>query len=236
MPGIFLTADWRNLLMVNYVVDPNILAKYLPRGTELDLWQGRAYVSIVGFRFLKTKVLGVPIPFHRDFDEVNLRFYVRRLVQGEWRRGVVFIKEIVAKRAISFVARTVYNENYVRHPMRSALQIPGKVQYEWQVEGRWESVSAQVQGEPVLPAPEAEATFITEHYWGYARQRDGGTKEYAVEHPQWGIYSCSEPRLSCDISQLYGAEFAPFLQEQPSSVFMADGSAVSVRHGTRLTS
>ena len=115
VPAKFLTAEWRHLLMVNYVVDLAVLTPLIPAGTELDLWQGRAYVSVVGFRFLRTKVLGIPVPFHRDFDVVNLRFYVRRKVDGQWRKGVVFVKEIVPKRAIAFVARTVYNENYVAH-------------------------------------------------------------------------------------------------------------------------
>ncbi|HEX7980960.1 MAG TPA: DUF2071 domain-containing protein, partial [Gemmatimonadaceae bacterium] len=107
----FLTAEWRWLVMLNYEVPPEVLAPYVPRGTSLDLWQGHALVSVVGFRFIETRVIGVPIPFHRHFDEVNLRFYVRReLPGGEARRGVVFIRELVPKPMIAWVARALYNE------------------------------------------------------------------------------------------------------------------------------
>lgn len=234
MPGIFLTAEWRHLLMVNYVVEPAVLAPLVPTGTELDDWQGRTYVSVVGFRFLNTRVLGVPIPFHRNFDEVNLRFYVRRHVNGEWRKGVAFVKEIVPRRAIAFVARRLYNENYVRMPMRSAVTIPGPVRYEWWHAGAWEGVSAEVGGESAVPGPDAEEKFIAEHYWGYARQPDGSTVEYAVEHPPWRVWRCEEPALACQAGLLYGARFAKYLTGPPASAFVADGSPVVVRRGVRI--
>src|SRR5918996_5117390 len=123
MASTFLTAEWRDLVMLNYEVDPQVLARRVPPGTELDIWQGRALVSVVGFRFLRTRVLGLPIPFHRDFEEVNLRFYVRRQAEDGWRRGVVFIKEIAPRWAIATVARVVYNENYAARPMRHRIEL-----------------------------------------------------------------------------------------------------------------
>ena len=234
MASTFLTAEWRNLLMVNYIVDPAVLLPHVPAGTELDLWSDHAYVSIVGFQFLKTKVLGVPIPFHRNFDELNLRFYVRRNSGGMWRRGVVFVKEIVPKWAVAFVARTIYNENYVRMPMRSKVDVPGPMRYEWKYDGAWDSVSANAVGTATFPDPESEETFITEHYWGYAKQQDGSTVEYAVEHPPWRVWQCEEAALNCRVRTLYGESFAPILAAQPSSAFVADGSAVVVRKGVRV--
>jgi uncharacterized protein YqjF (DUF2071 family) len=220
--------------MVNYVVDPGVLTPLVPAGTELDLWEGRAYVSIVGFRFLNTRVRGVPIPFHRNFDEVNLRFYVRRRTGDTWRQGVAFVKEIVPRRAIAFIARTIYNENYVRLPMRSAVTIPGDVRYEWWHAGAWEGLSANVVGEPFTPRPDSEERFIAEHYWGYARQRDGATVEYAVEHVPWRVWRCEAAAVACQAARLYGEPFAPFLNGPAQSAFVADGSAVVVRAGTRL--
>jgi uncharacterized protein len=232
--GIFLTAEWRHLLMVNFVVAPSALEALAPAGTELDLWQGRAFVSAVGFRFLRTRVLGLPVPFHRNFDEVNLRFYVRRRSGDEWRKGVAFVKEIVPRRAIAFVARTLYNENYVRMPMRSVVRVPGPVRYEWCHRGAWESVSAIVTGEPYLPAADSEETFISEHFWGYARQRDGATVEYGVEHPPWRVWRCENAAVACAVTRLYGERFARYLSGPPASAFLADGSPVVVRRGVRL--
>src|SRR5579859_1008263 len=109
---IFLSAEWRDLLMLNYEVDPACVQQYVPAGTELDSFAGKTYVSLVGFRFCRTKLLGVlPIPFHSEFEEINLRFYVKRRDINEIRRGVVFIAEIVPKQAIALTARWFYGEN-----------------------------------------------------------------------------------------------------------------------------
>src|SRR6267143_2115506 len=192
-PGrrVFLTAEWRHLVMLNYEVDPDVLAPLVPAGTALDLWQGRALVSVVGFRFLDTRVLGTAIPRHRAFDEVNLRFYVRRDAPGgETRRGVVFVRELVSRVAVALVARLAYNEPYRALRMRSvtppgATEPPGRLTYEWRIGGGWETLAATAVGTPAQPEPGSEAAFITRHHWGYTRQRDGGTVEYEVEHPPW---------------------------------------------------
>ncbi len=229
----FLTADWRDLAMLNYEIDPAVLAPRVPAGCELDAWRGRTFVSMVGFRFLRTRVLGVPVPFHVNFEEVNLRFYVRHKSGSEWRRGVVFVKELVPRRAIAWVARVAYGENYEAMPMRHSLS-PSTVSYEWKPRGDWEGLSLRFAGEGVTPADDAEETFITEHYWGYARQRDGGSVEYKVEHPRWKVWRASQAELRCDTEKLYGLEFARVLEAKPTTAFVADGSPVIVRRGRRL--
>lgn len=238
MTATFLTAEWRWLLMLNYACAPDVLLPHVPGGTELDTWNGTTYVSMVGFRFLRTRVRGVPVPFHRSFDEVNLRFYVRCKVGGEWRRGVVFIKELVPRRAIAAVARFVYGENYQALPMRHRVEAPsdgrdGAVQYEWNVNGRWNAMRATFGGvaEPLVPGSEPE--FIAEHYWGYTKQR-AGTLEYRVEHPPWRVWTANDASLTCDTTQLYGPSFADVLAQRPQSAFVADGSAVSVLAGVPL--
>ena len=234
-PAIFLTAEWRSLVMANYAIDPAVLAAHLPRGVELDLWQGEALVSMVGFLFLRTRVLGVPVPFHQDFEEVNLRFYVRRQTRDGWQRGVVFIREIVPKWAIATVARVVYNEPYVALPMRH--RVPGGAgQYEfgWRFRGQWCAVGAETSGEPAPLAAGSAEEFIFEHYWGYTRQRDGGTVEYQVEHAQWRVWQTSRRWLEGDLGALYGAPFGEALAQQPRSAFVAEGSPVLVRRGVRI--
>ena len=229
----FLTAEWRDLALLNYEIDPDLLRPYVPRGTVLDLWDERCFVSVVGFRFLNTRLMGVPIPFHDNFLEVNLRFYVRREVEGEVRRGVVFIKEIVPRRAIAWVARVVYNENYVALPMRHAVD-DASARYEWRFEGAWNRLALEGLGDWRLQDPASEAAFITEHYWGYAVQRDGSTLEYQVEHPRWRVAQATEVELMCDVGRLYGNEFAEALSREPASAFLADGSEIVVRRGRRL--
>jgi len=237
---VFLTATWHTLIMVNFEVSPAILAPYLPAKVELDSWQGRTFVSVVGFRFVDTRVLRLPIPGHTRFSEVNLRFYVRRKADGRWRRGVVFIKEIAPLRVLAWIARTLYNEPYVTLPMSHAIRLPdderpvGALEYRWRRGGTWESVSAEFSGEPVLPDPDSEARFVTEHYWGYTKQRNGSTLEYRVDHPPWSVWKTESAALNLDAASLYGTAFEDCLSGIPSSYFVADGSPVVVHRGTEL--
>lgn len=234
-PGVFLTAEWRNLVLLSYAVDPALLLPFVPPGTELDAFQGSAFASLVGFEFNKTRVLGLSIPFHRCFEEVNLRFYVRR---GS-RRGVVFIRELVPRFAIAAVARTCFGERYssvrMAHRIRSQVERGGvETEYSWGRTGQECSIRIETQG-PGFPAPEGSlAQFITEHYWGYAAQRDGGCVEYEVEHPRWIVREASHATFQGDGATYYGAELARLFQRPPDSAFLAEGSAVTVYRGARL--
>lgn len=234
LPRPFLTADWRNLVMLNFAVEPSLLEPFVPRGTTLDTWRGAALVSLVGFLFADTRVSGFAIPAHRTFEEVNLRFYVRREVGGETRRAVTFIREIVPRRAIALVARLAYNEPYVAAPMRHVFGamrsdgIPDHIQYAWRSAGGWIELTAAVSSPPRTAAPNSQEAFITEHYWGYTRQRDGSTVEYRVEHPRWRVWDVEAAPIAGNLEAFYGTEFASVLRSRPTSAFLADGSPVIV--------
>jgi len=233
----FLTAEWRYLVMLNYAVDASVLKPFLPPGTELDSYRGDTFVSVVGFRFLNTRVFGWAFPFHRNFEEINLRFYVRRQVADGWRRGVVFIRELVPRRVIAFVARRCYGEPYIALPMRHKIdQSPQnlRVEYGWKRLGKWESMRAAADGEPKMVENGSLEEFITEHYWGYTA-RGTGCNEYQVEHPRWQVWSATEATLDADVATLYGDAFVESLASPPASAFIADGSAVVVRHGARFS-
>lgn len=229
----FLQAEWKNLLMVNYEVDPELLKPYLPAGTELDLWQGKALVSVVGFMFLNTKVLGIKWPWHINFEEVNLRFYVRYFDGKVWKRGAVFISEIVPKHLIPIIANNLYNEQYQAMPMRHTFTaLPNNQSeclYEWKFKNQWNRLSAVVADEAkVMQADSAEA-FIFEHYWGYNKFNNQTTLEYQVEHPSWKIRQVISSVFDANIKDLYGAGFEPYLKVQPFSAFFAEGSKVAIR-------
>jgi len=234
----FLTAEWRQLVMVNFTVDPSIVEPRVPAGTTLDSWNGKTILSVVGFRFGDTRVMGMPIPLHRDFDEVNFRFYVRREHPDGVRRGVVFIKELVPRYAIAAVARYLYNENYVTvrmaHTLRADADGSRELSYRWRHKGTWSDVGLRIRGEPAIPDDGSEEAFVTEHYWGYVTQRDGSTVEYQVEHPRWRVWRALDAHLSCDAADFYGREFASSLSAQPTSAFLADGSAVVVHRGRTI--
>lgn len=237
-----LTAQWRNLVMLNYVVDPELLRPFVPCGTEIDFWNDQTFVSVVGFQFQQARWFGWRLPWQGSIDEINLRFYVRRKSGREWRRGVVFLKEIAPCLAISLVARWVYNEQYITLATRSVIESPvgtidgpGSVSYLWKWDGRWNEVAATIRGRPCLPESSSEAEYIAEHYWAYTAQRDGSTLEHHVEHPPWLVWPAETCRFSGDIAKLYGLDFARVLNQTPTSAFVADGSAVSVHRAGRLT-
>jgi uncharacterized protein YqjF (DUF2071 family) len=233
---VFLTAEWQYLAMLNYEVDAGILLPFVPAGTELDRWNGKVFTSLVGFRFLKTKLLGfLPIPMHSNFEEVNLRFYVRRQVGSEVRRGVVFIRELVPRRAIAFVARTFYKENYVALPMAHEIHFAGdnrlRVAYRWRSENCWSEMNLETDGNSELPGEGSVEQFISEHYWGYSAPPGGGCMEYRVKHPLWRVWQVGRSALEGDAEKLYGKEIAAVLRGKPESAFLAEGSAVTVMWG-----
>jgi uncharacterized protein len=233
MAKTFLQAEWRKLAMANYSVDRKILDPYLPHGTEIDLWNNVCYVSLVGFMFLETRIKGIKIPFHVNFEEVNLRFYVRYKDQGVWKRGVVFIKEIVPKPALTFVANMVYKENYETMPMSHAWTTSGDtltVEYKWK-KGGWNSLKVMADTKSIPIQDGSEEEFITEHYWGYTRIFNDKTSEYGVEHPRWEVYPTRDFLIDVDFADIYGQDFSFLTSEKPQSVFLSEGSEIKVKAG-----
>ncbi len=235
---IFLSAEWRDLVMLNYEVEPGILRQYVPRGVELDAFGGRTFVSLVGFQFLRTKLYGfLAVPFHSNFDEVNLRFYVRRREGDEIRRGVVFIRELVPREAIAGLARLMYGEKYDACPMEHGIERNADgiaAEYRWEWHGRRFRLSARAEGEPARVAEGTLENFITEHYWGYSAKGAGETIEYRVSHEAWRVWVSRNAKFEGDGEDLYGAGFGKILRRSPDSAFIAEGSAVLVHSGRRI--
>ncbi|KYG72318.1 hypothetical protein MB14_09210 [Roseivirga ehrenbergii] len=233
----FLKAEWRKLAIANYFIDPKVLVKYLPPKTELDLWNGTCYVSLVGFMFLNTKLLGLPIPFHRNFEEVNLRFYVKYKEAGKWKRGVVFIKEIVPKPALTFVANTIYKEHYQTMKMsHSWLEFEKErlVEYTWSLNGKKNTFSLKADLEPTVIDRGTVAEFITEHYWGYTKAGANSTFEYEVTHPRWDCYKVTDYKIDVDFNAVYGNDFAMLTDIKPVSVMLAEGSEITVENKRKV--
>lgn len=235
---IFVTAEWRHLLMLNYPVPHALVAPFVPAGVELDEFEGRTFVSLVGFRFLQTRIWGAAVPGHRDFPEVNLRLYVRRRVGDEIRRGVVFIKEVVGRRAVAYTAKWFYNEPYVVLPIQDEISHtagePPRVRYAIKPRQTWCSLSAEGTGSSRPLAAGSLEEYIAEHYYGYGRLRNGRTVEYHVEHPPWRVWDVQRAAVEGDFTSLYGADFARVLAEEPQSAFLSGGSAVTVAWPTIL--
>lgn len=229
----FLRAEWRKLAIANYAIEKELLGKYLPSGTELDLWNGNCFVSLIGFMFINTKLLGIKIPFHTSFEEVNLRFYVKRFDNGEWKRGVVFIKEIVPKPALTFVANTIYKENYETLPMEHFWCTEDNlraIHYKWKKNNKWNSIKIKASTQKFNIEPNSETEFITEHYWGYAKVNNHKTNEYEVTHPKWKAYKVNDYDIDVDFGATYGQKFEFLNSTNPTSVMLAEGSEITVEN------
>ncbi|WP_286967737.1 YqjF family protein [Flavobacterium sp. UBA4854] len=233
----FLKAEWKNLALVNYETDAEILEKYLPAGTEIDIWDNKCYVSLVGFMFKNTKVLGLKVPYHIDFEEVNLRFYVKRFENGEWKRGVVFIKEIVPKKAITFIANTLYQEHYETQKMRHEIienKNTNTFIYQWKNDKEWNTIEIETKKDLSKIEIDSEAEFITEHYFGYTKIDEETTFEYEVTHPRWEQFEVVNHRIHIDFEKNYGSDFRFLQTQKPTSIFLAQGSKITVKNKRKL--
>jgi uncharacterized protein len=240
----FLTARWTELLMLNFEAPADVIARIAPMGTEPDLFGGRAYLSVVGFMFCDARLFGMPFLGHGRFEEVNLRYYVRREIGGQVRRGVVFVQEIAPRPIVAAVARWAYNESYVTRKMRNAicladetLDASDRVGYQWRT-GRgkschWNRAAARAAAAPRLPAGGSLEEFIVDHYWAYVRARDGSTREYRVAHRPWRVAPAADVVWDCDLAATYNTPLADYLAAPPTMSMIADGSPVQVFRGRR---
>jgi uncharacterized protein YqjF (DUF2071 family) len=231
----FLTAHWKNLVMLNYSVEPSLLLPFIPAGTRIDTFEGKSYVSLIGFEFQRTRLRGVRVPFHQSFEEINLRFYV----SYSGKRGAVFIRELVPKRAVALIARFAFNENYSYAAMSHRIEMRAngdvsRAEYSWRFGGQSFSMEIETEELSYVPPEGSLSQFITEHYWGYAAQRDGGCVEYAVKHPSWRVWDAAHVRFQGDSNDLYGREMSHVLSGTPDSAFFVDGSPVTVSRGRRI--
>lgn len=229
----FLKAQWNNLALINYEIDANILEKYIPNGTEIDLWNDKCYVSLVGFMFENVRLLGVKIPFHINFEEVNLRFYVKRFENNKWKRGVVFIKEIVPKPALTLVANTIYKEHYQTLPMKHSIikeSDSTDFVYQWKTSNKWNTILVETENSPIDIEENSEAEFITEHYFGYTKVNGNTTFEYEVKHPRWQQFKVNNYAIDVDFASVYGNEFEFLKNTKPISAMLAVGSEISVEN------
>ena len=228
---LFLKAKWENIIMANYEIDPAVLIPFLPKGVELDLYDGKAYISLVGFMFKDTKLFNVKIPNFGTFEEINLRFYVSRKVGNEIRRGVVFINETVPYKVVAWLANALYKEHYTTIPTRHHWDFSKEhkeIKYEWQVNKKWNNIEISASKEQKIMNKNSFESFIFEHYYGYTKYNKTTTQEYQIAHPSWLINEISDYKIDCDFESMYGKDFAVLNKTQVASVFLAEGSAIEI--------
>ena len=229
--SVFLKANWENIVMVNYEISEEILSKYLPKGVSIDLYNGKTYISLVGFMFKDTKIFNVPIFKLGTFEEINLRFYVSRKVGNETRRGVVFINETVPYKAVAWLANALYKEHYTTIPTRHHWDFTNEhkaIKYEWFVNKKWNSIALSATKEKKIIEKNSFENFIFEHYYGYTKYNNTITEEYQIVHPSWLINDILDYKIDCNFENMYGEDFTVLDKTQLASVFLAEGSAIEI--------
>jgi uncharacterized protein len=227
----FLRAQWQNLVMANYEIDPQYLLPFLPKGVELDYFNGKSYISLVGFLFKNTSIFGLPIPLMGTFEEVNLRFYVTRKVGNEVRRGVVFINETVPNQLVAWVANKLYKEHYIAIPTSHHFNIGSNSKvliYSWKVQSKWNTIKVNAKNDKQKLQEASMEHFIFEHYYGYTKVDTSETVEYRINHPSWETNTVTNYEIDCDFEAFYGENFVSLNTKVPHSVILAEGSPISV--------
>lgn len=228
----FLRARWQNLVMANYAVPPALLEPLLPPGTELDYYEGKTFVSLVGFMFLRTRLFGIPIPGFGNFEEINLRFYVVRKEKNELRRGVVFISETVPSAIVAWMANKLYYEHYTAIPTRHTWNTSEQtlsIEYNWKMAAKWNYLRVMALPASAEMRTGSEEEFIFEHYYGYTLRPDKKSQEYKIEHIRWQVHPVTSYSIDCDFSQNFGPAFGFLTFSEPDSVMLAAGSPIAVK-------
>jgi uncharacterized protein len=229
--AIFLKANWENIVMANYTIDPHILLPYLPKGVEFDLYNGKACISLVGFMFKNTKLFNIPIPYLGTFEEINLRFYVLRKEGKKIKRGVVFINETIPYKLVAWMANKLYKEHYTTIPTRHTINInqySKQIKYEWLKDNKWNSIKLETSTSNEVMKNGSFEEFIFEHYYGYTKINEFASEEYKLHHPSWKINTITKCTIDCDFKSMYGNDFEILNNTEPIAVFIAEGSKVEV--------
>ena len=229
--AVFLKANWENIIMANYEIDPEILIPFLPKGVSLDLFNGKAYISLVGFMFKKTKLFNIPIPVLGTFEEINLRFYVIRKEGNQIKRGVVFINETIPYKIVAWMANKLYKEHYTVVPTKHKLRIKEenqKIKFEWLLNQKWNSIYVESETKTEVMQSESLEKFIYEHYYGYTKINEHKTEEYQLQHPSWRVHKVLNYSIDCNFEAMYGNSFSVLNNTKPEAVFIAEGSSVKV--------
>jgi uncharacterized protein len=230
--AVFLKANWEHIIMANYEIEPEILFPYLPKGVALDLYEGKAYISLVGFMFKNTKLFNIPIPFLGTFEEINLRFYVvRKEPDGKTKRGVVFINETIPYKTVAWMANKLYKEHYTVVPTKHKIRTTAtnqKIKFQWLLNKKWNSIYVEAETTSEAMKENSLQKFIYEHYYGYTKIDAFKTEEYQLQHPSWNVHNIVNYNIDCDFEAMYGKAFSILNSTKPEAVFIAEGSSVAV--------
>jgi uncharacterized protein YqjF (DUF2071 family) len=230
MGSTFLRANWENLIMANYEIEPSTLAPYLPKGVELDFYNNKTYVSLVGFMFKNTRLFGLPIPFFGSFEEINLRFYVKKIENRKIKKGVVFINETVPFKIVALLANKLYKEHYISIPTKNSIDITENkdIKFEWKINDRWNSLAVKSDTNKYKIEQGTIEEFIFERYFGFTKLSASSTQEYKIHHPKWMTHKILNSKIDCDFKSMYGDSFSILNNQTPESILLAEGSQVSV--------
>ena len=223
--NIFMTGHWEDLIMVTFEVDKAILEPYLPKDTEIDLFNGKALMSMVAFTFSKVKFFGIKVPFHQQFGQINFRFYAKSKTDDT--KGVVFIKEFAPKPLIASVANLCYNEPYFYKSIRRNKTLKqGRINMKYSYGNL--KIKASAKEKTGKLNPNTLKHFVVDRYIAYIKSYSGKTVQYKINHRPWELYDATSVTIENDILSLLPKKFK---QAKLLSTCFVDGSFITVEKG-----
>lgn len=224
---LFMSCSWTNLLYVNFRIDAKLINALLPKDLEADLFDGFAILSFVGFRFTDARLLGIKIPFHQKFPEINLRTYVKSK-KNPTEKGIYFISEMVPKFMTYFVGKFIFGEPFSRINVQEILN---ENSFGYKIENKNEGLemSAILSQNLNEQIKNKEEEFIVDRVFAFCGKANKKSKKYEVQHPKWNLMKAENSNYIFSNLSHISKLLNNFLQgATPSSIFATDGSAVDV--------
>ena len=237
---VLMTARFSEVVAVNFQIDPKVLAPRIPKGLELDFYKGETYVSLVAMMLRDVRVWGIPIHIATGFEELNMRFYVRRKDGDGYQRGACFIKDYVSSGAAAWILGSLFKADFHKIKMKhdntgfadDGESVPS-VDYRWKVGDHWNRLRIKARSKVQKTGSDTKVGFILNHNNEYS-SRKGKTLEYRATHPTWTVWDAAQANFTCDVKTLFGQEFEKPLSKRPASVFVASGSDFTIYKPTTL--
>lgn len=234
-----ISSEFRKVALLNYIVPPEVVEKYLPKYTKPDFYNGNCFISLVGFQVKKLKVSDVKVPLIKDFDEIDLQIYVKRFDGARWVKGVVIISRIFDQPGAATLTNTLFKTNYTSMPTTSEVNETEEgleVKYSWQLNGKEQSFSVKSNN---LAAPydkDTEAAFILDRSLGFIKAGEEETFQYTINHASWHLYTVEEYAVDVDFSRQFDPVLNILNTMVPQSVILTEGSTVEIGENVEVSS
>ncbi len=227
-----IKAKFSEMVAVNFQIDQRILQPLVPKGLELDFFNGETYVSLIAMMLRNVKAWGLPFSIIPSSPELSLRFYVRRPGDGESAKGTCLIKDYISGSTAAWYLESQFKSDFSKLKMKYKNSGFGEhetpeVEYQWKVDDHWNKLRVRARSRIHKTERASKVGFILDHFTYFGTYK-GRTLAYRVERPTWNIWDAAQANFTCDVKRLFGDAFVKPLSKRPASVFVTAGSPVTI--------